>query len=249
MTGRSLSHEAQALQEYWALRGSPEFRGAGLPRGNGRRVLILPGLFGNDFYLRPMRDWLRRMNYRPQLSMISVNVGCPNVLRRRVERTFMPLLEEGEQMAVIGHSRGGMLGKAIASRLGVRCSHFVALGSPVGTIMRNGKEGLRAMLSRSEEGAAARPVAALGRFASRLASPRCDLPECHCEYVQALLEPLHPVTRAFTIRAAQDPVVDPDACVIDGAEDVLVSGTHSGLMFNGEVYRHLARMLAAQPQT
>ena len=39
-------------------------------------------------------------------------------------------------------------------------------------------------------------------------------------------------------------IVPPSASTVPGAENVQVAGSHSGLVANGEVYRHVARFLA-----
>ena len=43
-------NETRVLEEYWALQADDVLRGEGIPRGDGRAVIVLPGLFGNDFY-------------------------------------------------------------------------------------------------------------------------------------------------------------------------------------------------------
>jgi len=53
--------EAQALGELAALHASPVFWGRGVPRGDGRLVVAVPGLFGNDVYLRPLRRAIQRL--------------------------------------------------------------------------------------------------------------------------------------------------------------------------------------------
>ena len=40
-----------------------------------------------------------------------------------------------------------------------------------------------------------------------------------------------------------DPIVPPSACLVAGARNVEVHGTHSGLVFNQEVYEELALSL------
>jgi triacylglycerol lipase len=249
MNQRSFAGETAALREYWDLRRDPVFRGRGIPRGDGRPVLVLPGLFSNDIYLTPLRDWLRRIGYRPVASSLVLNAGCGERLSARVERALgQALRRDARRVAVIGHSRGGLIGKVIATRLGDRCTHFVALGSPVGAVFRAGAAAL-AVLGRnrgdaSRESIAAHPVAAASRAVTRWLDPDCDPPACGCSYVRDLLAPLSAETKVCAIYSPDDPVVPPDACTIPGAENIAVPGTHSGLVFNKAVYAHLARTLA-----
>jgi hypothetical protein len=41
----------------------PVYYGAKEERGDGRVVMVIPGLFGGDLYLEPLRAWLRRIGY------------------------------------------------------------------------------------------------------------------------------------------------------------------------------------------
>ena len=92
-------------------------------------MLVIPGLFGNDLYLRPLRSWLSRIGYAPVRSGVSINAGCPERLRTEIERSLSPqLARRTGPIAIVGHSRGGMLGWAIASRLQERVSHLALLG-------------------------------------------------------------------------------------------------------------------------
>src|SRR4051794_5918608 len=128
--------EGQALAELAALHAAPVFWGRGVARGNGRLVVVVPGLFGNDLYLRPLRDWLRRMGYRPARSSLTINAGCPNRLRTTIEQSVQRQLDESTApVALIGHSRGGMLCWALASRLGERVSHLALIGSPAPAVV------------------------------------------------------------------------------------------------------------------
>ena len=88
--GEILRREAQALGELTALHRDPVFYGRGVPRGDGRVVLVVPGLFGNDMYLQPLRVWLTRIGYSPARSTLSINAGCPDRLRTQVERSLSP---------------------------------------------------------------------------------------------------------------------------------------------------------------
>ena len=243
-----LSGEVRAFGEYWELIFSPVYRGDGVPRGNGTTVLLLPGLFGNDLYLRPLYDWLTRTGYRPVLSSLSFNAGCPKRLLAQVEESFAAVLsDEDRGVAIIGHSRGGLLGKAMCTRLGESCSCLITLGSPLGAILRTGKSGLQAMSglgqSSTIESIAANPVAQAGRAALRLLDPDCNLPNCDCDYVNDLLAPFPSKTNITCVLSTEDSVVSPSACAIEGVKNIEVTGSHTGLVYNRLVYPHIAEAL------
>jgi len=246
---QTLASEGRAWNEFRELRRDPLYRGEGVPRGDGRPVLVLPGLFGNDLYLYPLRSWLQRLGYRPVDSGIAFNAGCPERLAARAQRSLERRVGSAGELAIIGHSRGGMLGKALASRLGARCTCLVALGSPLGRLMAAGRDGLDALARPGTD--AADPVAApavvdAGRRAMRVFSPSCEFPDCGCRYPEELLAPLPAATRVYAIYSSVDPVVAPAASSIPGAVNIEVTGTHSGLVVNRDVYRHLAGVLAGR---
>jgi triacylglycerol lipase len=43
----------------------PVVRGAGVARGDGRPVVVLPGFVAGDYTLGLLTVWLRRIGYRP----------------------------------------------------------------------------------------------------------------------------------------------------------------------------------------
>src|SRR5206468_1286345 len=78
------TREASAWAELARLMSDPLYWAP--PRtDNGRAVLVLPGLFGNDFYLQPLRSWLSRSGYHAIRSDLWVNAGCPERLTRRTQ--------------------------------------------------------------------------------------------------------------------------------------------------------------------
>lgn len=207
--------------------------------GDDRAVLVLPGLFGNDIYLRPLRSWLSRSGYQPVGSALLVNAGCPERLTRRIEGHLENRLGSNDcRIAIIGHSRGGLLGRAIASRLQDRVSHLVLLGSPVGGITS---------WAQAAGYTAGRPAAAQVRQASdqarRLLDPDCNVPDCGCPFPSDFLRPLHPKTQTVSIYSTDDPIVPAQACRVPRGQNVEVTGTHTGLAFNRSVYHALADAL------
>jgi triacylglycerol lipase len=238
----SVSREPLALQEFALLMADPVFYGVGVPRGDGRPALVLPGLFANDFYLQPMHSWLGRIGYRPVPSTFWVNAGCPERLTVQAQEALERRLSRTEKPAVlIGHSRGGILAKAIATRLSERVSHLVLLGSPVGAMMRIRWDNV----SSAPNGASRRLGEASNRVRSLL-DPNCEAPNCDCAFFPDLRAPLHENTKVVSIYSRDDPIVPASASQIPAAENIEVGGTHSGLAFNGQVYRALAAELASQ---
>jgi len=235
----SVSREPLALQEFALLMADPVFYGVGVPRGDGRPALVLPGLFANDFYLQPMHSWLGRIGYRPVPSTFWVNAGCPERLTGQAEEALERRLSRSERPAVIiGHSRGGILAKAIATRLSERASHLVLLGSPVGAMMRYNWGD-----ARNAPTAASRTLGEASSRIRNLLDPDCDAPGCGCAFFADLRAPLNRSTKVVSIYSRDDPIVPAWSCQIPGAENIEVSGTHSGLAFNGAVYRALAEQL------
>ena len=100
--------EFRCYGELARLLGDPVFRGHGVPQGDGRSVLLLPGFLAPDGSLRVMAQFLRRIGYDPVLSGIRFNSGCGNTFDQRIVRTVIrEHARSGRRLAVIGHSRGG----------------------------------------------------------------------------------------------------------------------------------------------
>ena len=240
--GAIFRREAQALGELTALHRDPVFYGRGVPRGDGRVVVVVPGLFGNDMYLQPLRAWLARIGYSPARSTLSINAGCPDRLRTQVERSLQPRLERRPgPICLIGHSRGGMLAWAIASRLQQRVSHLALLGSPAPAVVAMMLEAA----TYAPSTVATSSVAAAGARALKLMDPDCTVPACGCPYTDDLRRPLNPATRVMSIYSRDDPIVRPEASRVTTGDNVEVRGSHGGLAYNRTAYAHLARFLAS----
>jgi pimeloyl-ACP methyl ester carboxylesterase len=197
--------------------------------------------------LQPLHSWLRRIGYRSVHSTMFVNAGCPDRLRAQVESALRRSMDRYPgPVAIIGHSRGGMLGWALASRLRDQASHLLLLGSPapaVVTMMRANPNATQMPTVSSS------PVAQAGQRALRLLDPQCNVPACGCPYTDDLRADLSPATRLLSIHSKNDPVVPPRACIVSGGENAEVTGTHSGLVYNQAVYPRIAQFLATDGQT
>src|SRR5258705_8481881 len=58
---------------------------AGVPRGDGRAVVLLPGFLASDRTLAVMTGWLRRLGYAPHTCGFVANVDCSDRALERVE--------------------------------------------------------------------------------------------------------------------------------------------------------------------
>lgn len=118
--------------EFGMLMADPVYWGLGVPRGDGRPVLVLPGLFAGDGYLQPLRDWLGRSGYSPVKSGIDRNPGWSTELIDALAQIASgEHRRTGRRVTIIGHSMGGLQGRSVAARLPQVVRHVVALGSPL----------------------------------------------------------------------------------------------------------------------
>ncbi|MGD1026131.1 hypothetical protein [Candidatus Binatus soli] len=235
-----MASEAFAFREFASLRRDPIYRGEGVPRGDGRLVVIIPGLFGSDFYLWPLRGWISRIGFRAATSGLWVNAGCPDRLTSDIQKWVERQEPRHDRpLVLIGHSRGGLLARALAVRLGRRVSHLVTLGSPMGLVS--------SFAQRGDVPPIAHPTMSTvwnaSNTARRILDPQCRFPDCGCEFVANMRASLAPQTIVLSIYSREDPIVPPESSIVTGARNVEVTGTHSGLVYNPAVYRELARSL------
>ncbi len=228
-----LEGESAAGLELACLLTSSIYLGIGVPRGDGRGVLVLPGFMGNDEYLRPLRGWLQRIGYDARASGIVFNVGTPSSLIAQVLRRaeFVAASTNG-RLTLLGHSLGGIFARAVAVLRPDLVSHAITLGAPL----------------RGDPRAASHPlVASLGNV---LMTERGGM-RANDALEAALLDVALPENvRISCLYSRADAVVDWHAC-IDGdprAQAIEVHGTHCGLVWNREVYQKLAVLLASTPR-
>jgi len=124
----AFGREASASWEAAALVRDPVFAGRGIPHGNGQKVLLVPGLMAGDASLGLMHDWLHRIGYETLSSHIGFNVGCPSATMRRLA---VDVSKGGEKVAVIGHSKGGLVALMLAQTHPELVSQVVTMGSPL----------------------------------------------------------------------------------------------------------------------
>src|SRR6202008_4198884 len=100
--------ECRSSGELAQLLTAPVLRGRGVPPGDGRSVLLVPGFLVSDVTLRLLARFVGRIGYRPVASGIRFNSGCGDSFDERmvgvIEREYSMA---GRRLAIVGHSRGG----------------------------------------------------------------------------------------------------------------------------------------------
>ena len=224
--------------DWLALRSSPVYYGCGVPHGNGRPVVVVPGFLASDFSLSELFGWLARVGYRPFFSQIGRNADCPDyiasVLMETVKRAYG---ETGQKVSIVGHSLGGMLARSVALDHPEYVDRVISMGSPF-------RDAVRAHPVITSAAASLRNMRGRGGIASHV-RPACFSGHCTCPFVKNMLAPESQGVPTFAIYSRNDGVVDWESCVEeDPALNNEVNCTHIGMAFHPGVYRALGARLA-----
>jgi len=231
-------HHAEFRWQLEAARllADPVFWGSGVPRGDGKPVLLLPGFLAGDYSLQTMAGWLSRMGYVPGTAGFVTNSDCSERAMERAEDRLDKLhAEHGRRVALVGHSRGGHFARALAARRPDAVSHAISMGG-----------GLNRQHAISVPTLAA--LAAVRQY-HRLTTDRierrgCLTETCACDFVRDYRAPFPEDVRLTSIYSKGDGVVRWESCLVDYADNVEVTGSHVGLAFNRKVYRVLGEALS-----
>ena len=215
------------VREFAALARDPVFRGRGIPHGDGRAVLLIPGFLSGDWSMLIMSNWLQRIGYTPYMSGINFNIHHSEHLIAGLRKRLATVRAESDgRVSLVGHSRGGVLAKVLSSRMPDAVEQVIGLGSPFANqfdvaALTNVAVGVIRAAGELRFG---RSFRAEGRFAHELRQA-----------------PAVPTTSIYT---RSDEVVNFRSCLRPDIPAISVWGGHNGLVANPEVYRLLGRLLA-----
>ena len=122
--------EARAPWEYAAAWAAMPWlkRGA---RGDGHRVIVLPGFQASDLSTAPMRRFLHARGYTPYGWGLGTNRGPGGGVREACHALVQRVAERhGEPVSLIGWSLGGVYAREFAKRLEAQTRCVITLGSP-----------------------------------------------------------------------------------------------------------------------
>jgi triacylglycerol lipase len=227
----SLLLEQRAGFELAELFSSPVYYGVGVPRGVGAHVLLIPGFMGSVSYLTILDGWLRRVGHRPHLSGLYLNAGRPfDLIARLLRRTDEVATAAGGRLTVIGHSLGGVFARVLGRLRPDLVEHVVALGSPLTADPRKAAHPL---------------VGAMANVLLREGGTRADQEAERLLEHELITGPLPDTVRLTSLYSREDAVVHWRACLDPDPRATCheVRGTHVGLAWNAQVYRHLGHAL------
>jgi len=126
----------EGLRMVWELIASIRFRSEYVPprTGDGHAVLVIPGLFGFDMIMLPMRKFLTRMGYTPYKWDLGINTADPKDLDVLTERVDALYEKHQEEISIIGWSLGGIFARELAKRKPDKVRQVITTGSPFGGI-------------------------------------------------------------------------------------------------------------------
>ncbi len=128
-----LAFALESARAAWTLAELTAFRTRGLPRGDGRPVLIAPGLFNSDRSNLVLRAMLRRLGYRPHGWALGRNFGVRSVgaeAERLVARVEAVARDAGQPVTLIGISLGGIMSRILAHRRPELVRGVITISSP-----------------------------------------------------------------------------------------------------------------------
>ena len=215
------------VTETAALLRDPVLRGRGVPHGDGRPVLVVPGFLSGDWSMVPLHRWLRRIGYAAHFSGINFNIHSSEHLVASLRPRLRQIARAaGERVSIVGHSRGGLLAKVLAQRETDLVEQVIMLGSPV-----RDQEDIAVLTGAAVKLAIAANNLTTGRRHVESGRFLFDLNE----------EPAVPTVSIYTVT---DAVVNFRSCLRPDIPSIQVWGTHNGLVVNPEVYRAVGRLLA-----
>jgi hypothetical protein len=102
-----------------------------MPKGDGHPVLVLPGFGTGDWYMLPLRLFLRSRGYSAQSWGLGMNLGYGEDLAVKLGRRLREIYERhGRPVSLIGWSLGGIYAREMARARPERVRFVITLGSP-----------------------------------------------------------------------------------------------------------------------
>ena len=198
---------------------------AGEASGDGRPVLLLPGLFNSDRSNFAMRLFLKARGYRAYGWTLGRNLGARTIgaeAEKLIARIEAIARETGQPVTLIGVSLGGIMARIVAHRRPDLVREVITVSSPY----------------------AGSPTATnVWRAFELLTGERIDDPVVKARSAEAAAPPPVPTT---AIWSRSDGLVNGLICHDSACRSIEVSSGHLGVQMKPEVLRAIAGILAGR---
>jgi pimeloyl-ACP methyl ester carboxylesterase len=209
------------------------------PQGDGRPVMLIPGFMAGDASLTRMALWLRGGGYELARSGLSWNAGCMEQTVRELEhRLAAAVAHNGQRALLVGQSRGGSIGRALAALRPDLVQTLVTLGSPILDQLAVSWRVWPSIAAVGLLGTAGVP----GMF-----SLSCVRGDCCARTREAIRAPLADEVRFLSLYSRSDEIVRWQACLDPEAEQIEVDTSHVGMGMARSVWKTLAQALEPPP--
>jgi hypothetical protein len=199
-------------------------------------VILVPGFIAGDASLGLLTRQLRRDGHRTFRSGVGANLGCTDAMvERLIKSTEQVVQDEGRPVALVGHSRGGMLAKLAAQRRPDLVAAVVVLSAPV-----TGRLAVAAHVRKQLEW-----LFRLNRRGmARVIGEDCVVGECGTRIANELAGPLPADIPYTSVYSRSDGIIDWHSCLDPHAELVEVASSHTGMGTDPEVLRIVSERLS-----
>ena len=207
------------------------------PRGDGRPVMLIPGFLAGDTSLTRLALWLRTGGYELERSGISWNTGCMQATVESMERRLEAAVRRtGQPALIVGQSRGGAVGRALAVQRPDLVQTLVTLGSPLCDQLAVKPRVWPSILA----------VGALGTLGvPGMFGLSCLRGDCCARTREALAARFAADIRFVSLYSRSDEVVRWEACLDPDATRIEVDASHVGMGMSREVWLVMASALDA----
>ena len=130
--GRPVHLELRGPFELRMLKRSPLWRGEGVPAGEGRPLLIIPGFLAAPKGAVALHHILNKAGWQAEVASVGRNSG-PAYVGLDAAETDLRRLEDttGQPVTIVGHSRGGQFARVLAVRHPEFVKQIVVIGTPL----------------------------------------------------------------------------------------------------------------------
>lgn len=193
--------------------------------GNGRPILVIPGIVTSDRSTEPLRRFLQKQGYTAYPWGLGTNLGEFDIHLPALEQKIIELEQKhNNKITLLGWSLGGIYARELGKRVPDHLDEVITMGSPFAGIQSPNR----------------------AKWLFDLVQKFRNKPKPSRQFFASISDPAPVKTTAIYTR--QDGIVPWEACMepncSDTHQNIEVRGSHTGLGYNKEVYKVLDSILS-----